>query len=274
MSDALPRAGTTVDDVYSVLRQRIIEGTYWPGSKLPQVAIATELQVSRTPLREALRRLESDGLLVFKANRGMEVAPIAFSDTEQHYALRLLVEPAMLAAIIDRFTAADLDRMDAQLAAMERTVRRTKDFQRAHSDFHEIALRHYPAYIRELVHQMYTKIHRYQQVYLSSPAVPDDFLVADRQLVAAVRAGSPERARQILEFHLIDAAVGLVLDADPDHCFAALLVAARGQGIEISHDRHSRLERPVPVRWVRDGAPDGLEIDSANLLVQSAGRRR
>jgi DNA-binding GntR family transcriptional regulator len=271
------RAGNTVDAVYAILHERIIAGTYRPGSKLPQQAIAAELKISRTPLREALRRLESDGLLIFTANRGTEVAPIAFSDTEEHYAIRLLVEPAMLAAITDRFSPTDLNRMEKFLTAMERTVPRTRDFQRAHAEFHGIALLHYPDYIRGLIHRMHTVIHRHQQVYLSAPARPEDFLVADRMLLAALRSRDANRARQVLEFHLLDAAVGLVLDADPDHRFAALLLAARGQGIDIAHDRLSRMQRPVPVRWMRHGTAEGLALSSANLQQQTTtpqARRR
>ena len=54
------RSGTMVDEIYLVLRERIIDGSFAPGQRLSQEHLAKELQVSRTPLREAFQRLERD----------------------------------------------------------------------------------------------------------------------------------------------------------------------------------------------------------------------
>ncbi|MEV7005073.1 GntR family transcriptional regulator [Streptosporangium sp. NPDC051022] len=259
------RPGTTVDELYRTLRERIITGVYGPGLRLSQGALATELATSRTPLREALQRLEADGLVVSQANRGMEVAPASHADVEQHYVLRLLVEPPTIAGLVGEFTGQDLDRMAADLEDMERGGRRIRDFQEAHLRFHQTALRRYPKGVADLIDTLHTRIYRHQRLYLSHPGTPEDFTAADRIFLEAIRDGDAVLARQILEFHLIDAALGLVLDGSPDHVFDALPMTARGLGIELETGPDRRIERPARLRWLRQEVRHDLALTTTNL---------
>jgi DNA-binding GntR family transcriptional regulator len=92
---------SVVDDVHEALLGRIVAGELAPGSHLRQEALADELGVSRTPLREALVRLASEGLVEFTPNRGATVARRDFSDMQQAWRARLVIEPgaARLAAL-------------------------------------------------------------------------------------------------------------------------------------------------------------------------------
>ncbi|MFF4834878.1 GntR family transcriptional regulator [Streptomyces sp. NPDC001315] len=267
---AVTRPGTTVEEIYRTLRERIIEGQYTPGFRMSQGALAAELETSRTPLREALHRLEADGLVVAEANRGMEVAPTSPADVEQHYVLRLLVEPATISGIIDQLTEGDLAQMTQDLEAMETARHRIRDFQEAHHRFHQTALRRYPKALAELTESLTLKIYRHQRLYFSRPHAPEHFTSVDRLFLEAVRDRDSELARQILEFHLIDAALGLVLDSDPDHRFDALLVATRGLGIELGTNADNRAELPLSVRWRRLGARPDLELHTSNLRLLRA----
>src|ERR671910_781993 len=91
---------SVVDQVHGALLERIVAGELPPGSRLRQEALADELGVSRTPLREALVRLASEGLVEFTPNRGATVAERDFTDMEQAWGARLVIEPgaARLAA--------------------------------------------------------------------------------------------------------------------------------------------------------------------------------
>jgi DNA-binding GntR family transcriptional regulator len=84
---------SVVDQVYAVVRARILSGELPGGSRLRQTALAQELGVSRTPLREALRRLSSEGLVVLEANRGATVATHDLSDALHAWRARLVLEP-------------------------------------------------------------------------------------------------------------------------------------------------------------------------------------
>lgn len=91
---------SVVDHVYTALRERILSGDLPRASKLRQVSLAEEMGVSRTPLREALRRLAAEGLVDFSPNRGARVSELDSGDTGQAWAARVALEPgaARLAA--------------------------------------------------------------------------------------------------------------------------------------------------------------------------------
>lgn len=265
------RAGNTVDGIYQTLRERIIDGFYAPGIRMSQGGLAEELQVSRTPLREALHRLEADGLLVGEANRGMQVAPTTITDVEQYYAIRLLVEPPTIAAITKDFTEEDLDTMAADLATMKQGSHRIRDFQEAHLRFHQTALRRYPPAISELTQGLHLKIFRHQRLYLSRPHTSEHFTDVDALFLDAIRACDDLLVRQIMEFHLIDAALGLVLDGEPDHTFDSLLLAARGVGIDLA-TTDGKIARPTRISWVRADVRNDLGLTTSNL--ECATRRQ
>ncbi len=91
---------SVVDHVYTALRERILSGDLPRATKLHQATLADELGVSRTPLREALRRLSAEGLVSFSPNRGARVSELDFSDMRHAWAARTALEPgaARLAA--------------------------------------------------------------------------------------------------------------------------------------------------------------------------------
>jgi len=248
------RPGTTVEEIYQTLRERIVEGRYMPGFRMSQGALAADLETSRTPLREALHRLEADGLLVAEANRGMQVAPASDEAVEECYAMRLLIEPPTVAAITLDLSDAELAAMEDALDEMDSKRHRTRDYQEAHLRFHELALSHYPAAFREVVRSLHMKIYRHQRLYFSRPEVPGDFTHVDRVFLAAIRDRDGGLAKQLLEFHLIDAAMGMILDKEPDHTFDSLLTAARGVGIEIEPPSGDQADRHTTVRWHRSDA--------------------
>ena len=263
------RPGNTVEEIYLTLRKRIIEGFYLPGVRMSQSGLAKELRVSRTPLREALQRLEGDGLLVGEANRGMEVAPTDIGQVEQFYAIRLLVEPPTITAILSELDDAELAKMGAELDVMEAEHNRIRSFQEAHLRFHEYCIQHYPPAIADLTHSLHLKIYRHQRLYFSRPQVPDDFTRVDRMFLEAMRAGDAELARQLLEFHLIDAAIGLVSEGEPDHRYNALLVATRGLGIVLDAAPDGALVQPVRIAWRRATADTMPSLTTTNLVHEA-----
>ncbi len=119
-TSAKTRSGTTVDELCTALRERIASREYFPGQRMSQEQLAAEFKVSRTPLREAFKRLEADGLLVATANRGVHVAPISNSDTEQNYALRILIEPPIVATLTEQLTDTEIEQMQTALADMRK----------------------------------------------------------------------------------------------------------------------------------------------------------
>jgi DNA-binding GntR family transcriptional regulator len=102
---------SVVDQVHAELFERIVAGELPPGSRLRQEALADELGVSRTPLREALARLVSEGLVEFVPNRGATVASRDFSDMEEAWRARLVIEPGAARLAAERREPAEIERM-------------------------------------------------------------------------------------------------------------------------------------------------------------------
>src|SRR5438105_3225610 len=89
---SLPEAGTTADAVYEALRQRIVEGEFAPGQRLRSDALATALKVSRTPVREALRKLEAEGLVGLSPRGGLIVQELSEDDLNEIFLIREALE--------------------------------------------------------------------------------------------------------------------------------------------------------------------------------------
>lgn len=102
---------SVVDQVHAELLERIVAGELPPGSRLRQEALADELGVSRTPLREALARLVSEGLVEFVPNRGATVASRDFSDMEEAWRARLVIEPGAARLAAERREPAAIESM-------------------------------------------------------------------------------------------------------------------------------------------------------------------
>jgi DNA-binding GntR family transcriptional regulator len=105
---------TISDRLVDIIRDRILSGEIPPSVPIRQDSLAAELQISKIPLREALARLEQDGLLVSHPNRGFFVRDLSTGEAEEVFALRLKIEPDA-AAFACRATS-EQERQEAQLA--------------------------------------------------------------------------------------------------------------------------------------------------------------
>ncbi len=107
------------DQTYEIVRRRILVGAMQPGTAVRQDVIAAELGVSKIPLREALGRLEQDGLLKSFPNRGYVVRDLSTDEASEVFALRLKLEPGAVADACVRATPEDHAAAEEALAALE-----------------------------------------------------------------------------------------------------------------------------------------------------------
>ncbi|MEA2513887.1 MAG: hypothetical protein QOJ59_3374, partial [Thermomicrobiales bacterium] len=89
---ALPESRSLAVDIAERLRSAILDGHFGPGERLREEALARSMGVSRGPVREALARLEREGLLVIRRNRGAVVAQLSREDLDEVYTLRVAIE--------------------------------------------------------------------------------------------------------------------------------------------------------------------------------------
>lgn len=100
---------TKADLAYQQIRSRIIEGELEAGTPLDQEAIALELQLSTTPIREALNRLEAEGLVVYRAHRRTLVAPLTMETLQEVYTVRIALDPLAAGLAAESASATEID---------------------------------------------------------------------------------------------------------------------------------------------------------------------
>jgi len=106
------------DVAYEFIRKRILSGAYSSGDPLMTKDLAKEIGVSRTPVRDALRQLEADGLVDIRARQGARVKAMEFSDYRDLSAIRLALETYAAGYAAENHTGADLREMESALEAM------------------------------------------------------------------------------------------------------------------------------------------------------------
>src|SRR6476619_3845800 len=133
-----PARRDNVEQVYTRVREAILTGEISAGTAMSQVALADELGVSRTPLREALRMLQSEGLVDAQANRRVTVRPISATDVEELVVMRVALETEAIRLSVERLQPEDIAGLEGRLAEMAHFAK-AKDYERwthPHNAFH------------------------------------------------------------------------------------------------------------------------------------------
>lgn len=156
-------------DVRKTLCDRIVVGELKPGARLNEVHLARELEVSRTPLREALYGLVSAGLVDEVPRRGFFVSGFSVREIEQLYAVRQILDPAALkmAGIPDAATIEELKRLNKKIASAKKPLR-IIDLD---DQWHLLLIKGCENEIlRQLIQQHMLRTRRYEYAYFSQVA--------------------------------------------------------------------------------------------------------
>ncbi|WP_370941851.1 GntR family transcriptional regulator [Amycolatopsis sp. cg5] len=197
---------TTTGQAYDAILELIKDGTFGPGEPLRLQKLSTELGMSMTPIREALRRLESTGLVDLLPHRGAVVRPLSLDDLVDTYRTRILLEGTLCRRAAQHFDKADESRafeaLEAQRAALERG-----DAEQArvhHKEFHyAIYAAAGSAWLMRSTEQTWHNSERYRIQSESD----NDLLTTRRQeherMLAACVKHDPDEALEALRAHLI-----------------------------------------------------------------------
>ena len=199
---------SVVDQVYSATRARIMDGTLQRGARIHQEDLADELGVSRTPVREALRRLAAEGLVEMRTNRGARVADVGRDDMNAAYECRLVVEPGAARLAARQAAPPSLARMRAAVAAQRRAIPNVRRSFEANREFH-LALVEASGnpFLVQIAERMWvTRIG--EAIYERQSETPERMgLDADEheQILLAVDSGNGRRAETLTRRHIADA---------------------------------------------------------------------
>ena len=188
------RDGRAVADAYESLRAAILVGSLVPGSHTTQVAIARELGLSRTPLREAVRMLERDGLLELEPNQRIRVAPLSVADVEELYAMRIALETLAICKTVPSFTPQDIADLEELCAAASDEADAHADpgegragrAQAAHDAFHARFISGAGGRLSAAIAQLTDHAERYRLVNLLPSSYADRDETRRAMLAAAV----------------------------------------------------------------------------------------
>jgi DNA-binding GntR family transcriptional regulator len=202
-------AGATLQ----AIRERILSGAYAEGDPLRQDAIATELGVSRIPVREALRQLEVEGLVTFSPHRGAVVSSFSIAEIEELFELRAHIETDLVRRSVPSMTAADFARAEEVLDAYDAAFRR-RDIAawgelnwQLHSTLLAPAQRPLTLGIAERLHR---HAERYARMQLALTHGESRASEEHRAIVTAARRHNVDRASQLLGGHILGAGRSLV----------------------------------------------------------------
>lgn len=200
-AQASRRALTKVDVAYQLLRDEIFQGTLPPSASLDQEAIAIRLGLSTTPVREALRRLESEKLVISRSHRDTVVAPVSLELLENTYAVRLSLDPMAVA-----HTAAKAS--DEQLAQIERLCIPPTYTDPVTDLYHNRAL-HRAIYaacgnptLVEILDMLWDRSDRYRLIVLRTKSTAASAHEEHEGIVRAVLARDPELAAELMGRHI------------------------------------------------------------------------
>jgi DNA-binding GntR family transcriptional regulator len=196
------------DKAYDLLKQRLIGGSYAPGTQLKEEHLARELDISRTPVRVALKRLVQDGLATAEAGRGVRVAEWTEADIQETYHLRSLLEGHAAELAAQRGGPALAARLNALNTRMEGYIAKGGNGMAAHvqevnSDFHRAILDASGSpRLRSLLAGLVDMPVVVRSFFISTPEDMAQSLQHHRDLAAAVEASDPELARHAMQLHL------------------------------------------------------------------------
>lgn len=169
---------TINDEVYERLRRWITSGTLTPGTQISIRALADVFEVSTMPVRESLRRLEADGLVVFH-RRSVTVTLLSADQVNQVFQIRLRLEQLAAEWAIQQVTDVDIADLEEILAKMNCPSIDVEEWRQLNQDFH---LRFYDCarspHLLDLIRNVWDKVEPYMTIYSSSVG---DFREAHRQ---------------------------------------------------------------------------------------------
>ena len=225
-----PSNGTGAELVHHQLREAILHGHLEAGSIMSQVQLARAFNVSRTPLREALRMLQREGLVEGEANRRVRVAAFSIEDLEELYALRVVNEALGIRLSVPRMTSDDDAFLDQALVDMAHyaNLREVDVWERHHRTFHRRLVAHAGARQRRLLDELSDHSERYRRIYVThDPRAWAAGTAEHESIVEACHARDPILASERLARHISRTALSVLTTVAPEHEPATVRSALR-----------------------------------------------
>lgn len=205
--------GTLRGKVFSQIQNDILNGLYQPGESLIETKLSEEMGVSRTPIREAIRQLELEGLVQSIPNKGAIVKGISAKDIEDIYTIRMLIEGLAARWAAEKITPGELEELKeaVELEEFYTTKNDLSHLLRFDSRFHDIIYRACKS--KPLMHTLSTFHHYVQKarsISMNSPGRAGQVLEEHKAILKAIIDRDADRAERLTTEHVRNASLNLL----------------------------------------------------------------
>lgn len=197
--------GSLGNKIFNILRDRILNEEYAKGQKLNEVALSKELEISRTPIREALKQLELECLVRSEPNKGVFVIGFSHRDINDMLEIRYVLEALAVELAIERINSIQLDKIKESYLAMEEAskVGDQDKFNDANIAFHESIYKGTQSqYFEQLLRDINYYIHVTSRHSIKQPNRLDSAAIEHREIYEAILAGDKKRAVEKVKKHI------------------------------------------------------------------------
>lgn len=193
------------DVVFKTLREAILKGNLAPGERLMEIQLANQLGVSRTPIREAIRKLELEGLVIMIPRRGAEVARITEKDLKDVLEVRTSLEELAIGLACERISDEAVRQLKEALKTFQASLKSEDVTKIAESDvaFHDIIFAATGnARLIQIVNNLREQMYRYRLEYLKDYTTHDRLYTEHEQIVEAIADRDKEMAKKLIVEHI------------------------------------------------------------------------
>ncbi|BBB90307.1 MAG TPA: GntR family transcriptional regulator [Methylomusa anaerophila] len=191
--------------VAETLREAIISGILQPGERLMEIQMAEDLGVSRTPVREAIRKLELEGFVVMIPRRGTYVAGLSIKDINEVFEIRTALDVLAAGLAVERITEEELEEMERLLVRISDCIEQgdLDKIVEIDSQFHDVL---YKASRNDrlvgIISNLREQFTRFRSISINYPGRIQQTLEEHRRLVEAIASRNMDSAQQIAREHM------------------------------------------------------------------------
>jgi DNA-binding GntR family transcriptional regulator len=222
------RDGQGVAEVHEHLRTAILQGELEPGTSVSQADLARAFSTGRTPLREALRLLQREGLVIAAPNRQVRIAPLTAEDFEEISVARLALEAVAIRITVPTFRSSDLAMLEGYMAQMDRyqNVGDQLGFRGIHRAFHHTLVAAAGPRVSNEISELTDHAERYRLRFGAS-GHSDDRRAEHRAILEAAAAGNADLAADRLAEHYVRILPLVFGVLNPNHDLGRLRITIR-----------------------------------------------
>lgn len=193
------------DLVFQVLKEAIITEELKPGERLMEVQLAEDMGVSRTPVREAIRKLELEGLVSMVPRKGAYVADISIKDAAEVFEIRWALEGLAASLASERITDGEIKKLEKALKDIEKAAKKgdTKTIIKKDAEFHNILFNSTRnGRLAQIINNLKEQIYRFRVESFRNPKRFKNTIQEHKAIIEAIKERNSQKAEEITKIHI------------------------------------------------------------------------